>query len=245
MKATPRRSVRRDQDQPPVDPVDVDAGDRREEDGRHEEAQDQQADRRVRAGRADDDRRSARRAPCCRRSGSPPGPARGGGTRRCGRRPAPLRSARSAPRVPAQPRRVTSVIAPGSPDRAFQRGGHGGVTAGDEADQPALDASPLDEHVTGAALAAEADVRAEAIDQPGRRPRTDAVAAGGRRRRGAARGRASLSSGGSGYQRRGWPWPGTRIRRRGSELDPVDRRRRSPRRPDRSPRAGRSRPRNA
>ena len=41
------QDVRRDEDQSAVDPVDVDAGDRREQDRRDEERQDQQADRGV------------------------------------------------------------------------------------------------------------------------------------------------------------------------------------------------------
>ena len=48
MTATPRRTFVRDQDEPPVDAVDVDAGDGAEQHGRHEERQDQQADRGVR-----------------------------------------------------------------------------------------------------------------------------------------------------------------------------------------------------
>ena len=49
------QEVRRDQDDPPIEAVDVDAGDRREQHGRHEERQEQQADRRVRRRRVDDD----------------------------------------------------------------------------------------------------------------------------------------------------------------------------------------------
>ena len=42
------QDVGRDEHEPTVDPVDVDAGHRREQHGRHEERQDQQADRGVR-----------------------------------------------------------------------------------------------------------------------------------------------------------------------------------------------------
>ena len=37
MSASAAQDVRHDEDQPPVDPVDVDAGDRGEQHGRHEE----------------------------------------------------------------------------------------------------------------------------------------------------------------------------------------------------------------
>ena len=50
------QDVRRDEDEPPVDAVDVDAGDRREQHGRDEERQDQQADGRVGLGLRHDDR---------------------------------------------------------------------------------------------------------------------------------------------------------------------------------------------
>ena len=52
------QDVRGDQHEPPVDPVDVDAGDGREQDGRHQERQDQQADGGVRLGRRHDDRQA-------------------------------------------------------------------------------------------------------------------------------------------------------------------------------------------
>ena len=41
------RNVRRDENQAPIEPVDVDAGDGTEDDRRHQEAQDQQADGRA------------------------------------------------------------------------------------------------------------------------------------------------------------------------------------------------------
>ena len=53
--ASPRRMFVATRISPPVDAVDVDAGDRREQHRRHEERQDQQADRGVRLGRVDDD----------------------------------------------------------------------------------------------------------------------------------------------------------------------------------------------
>ena len=47
------------------------------------------------------------------------------------------------------------------------RGGHRRVAARDEPGQPALEDAPFEQDVAAAGLAAQADVGAEAIDQPG------------------------------------------------------------------------------
>jgi hypothetical protein len=45
-------------------------------------------------------------------------------------------------------------------------GAHGGIAAADEIDEPTLEGRALEEDVAAAALAAQADVGAEAIDEP-------------------------------------------------------------------------------
>ena len=57
--ATARRTFVSDEDEPPVDPVDVDAGHRRQQDRRDEEGQEEGADGRAQVGRLEDDDRQA------------------------------------------------------------------------------------------------------------------------------------------------------------------------------------------
>ena len=101
--------------------------------------------------------------------------------------------------------------------RPSRRGGGRGATAAlsgrvaalDETGEAAFERAPVDQHVTAAALAAEADVGAEPVDEPGVAAAGMGCARDGRCRRGTARARAGRSSAGA-YQSRGWPWLGTR-----------------------------------
>ena len=114
------------------------------------------------------------------------------------------------------------------PSRAGSASATAAVSAGsprlDEPDEAALERAPLEQDVAAAASGSAGRCRRRA-DRPARcRRRTGAA----RRRRTTSprsSGRTGWSGiGGSGYQRRGWPWVGTRVRVGGRQLEPVDRR---------------------
>ena len=239
--------VRGDEHGPSIDAVDEDARRRREEDGRHQERQEQQADRGVRAGDVGDhdgqpeehhvaaDLAGHLRQPegeelavaqdaadggidldgladgferllrgrC--RSDPVPGPTPGATAAparprrvpgpRPVRRPPPVRTAARAWAIATARSPFRPVADPARPSGPFTVGRLGGrrrrgrlrrsapadrrTAAGsvrsrrglphDRASQSALEVGPSDEHAATAAVAAQADVRADTDDQPGAR----------------------------------------------------------------------------
>ncbi len=164
MNADAPQEVRGDEDQPPVDAVDVDAGDGREEDRRHEEGQDQQADRGVRAGRLDDDDGQPEqdhvaadlgrrlRQPETEEAGVPEDRERAGFLGR-------LRGCDGL-------RHVDDPSGPGAAGVAIAAVIAGSPRETNPASRRFEDAA-LEQDVPAAGLAAEADVGAQAIDEPG------------------------------------------------------------------------------
>ena len=158
------QEVRGDQDQPPIDAVDVDARDRREQHGWDEEGQDQQADRGVRAGRVDDDDGQSEQDHVAADLG------------RHLRQPeaqeaAVLEDREGVPLVVwlAGRDRLGHADGPSEGRRATSRsrGGHRRIAARHEPGQPTFEDAALEQHVAPAGLAAQADVGTEAIDEPG------------------------------------------------------------------------------
>ena len=190
----PPERVRDDEHDPPVDPIDVDAGERREQDRRDEEGQEQRADRRRRSDTRRTRTSSAYRimlipiwvATCAshrRRNGrfrrtaiaealdcGASVSARLPAATSAGSRPSGLRGARAL-----DVGRSRSGAGPARPPRSS------GVATGDELAEAGLEQAALEEHVAPAAPAAQADVGAEAIHLP----------LGWRRRDGRAEGRAT------------------------------------------------------
>ena len=174
MNATPRRMLVAMRIGPPVDPVDVDAGDRREQDRRNEEGQDQQADRGVRAGRLDDDDGQPVQdhvaADLGRRLRQPE-------TQECRVAEDREGARRVGVAVPARSR-ARRLGRTGGGERGAQRG----IAALDEGREAPLQLPALEQDMAAAALAAQADVRAKPVDQPGVRaarmgaPKPDDVA---------------------------------------------------------------------
>ena len=206
----PAQDVRDDQDEPPVEAIDEHAGERREQHRRHEEREDQGADRGGRAvdfgdddGQAEDDHVPADLG---RRLGEPEEEER------------PVledgqRAAGGGRWAPGRRGRVPPPAGHGALGRGADRGADDRVAALHELGQPALDASAGRPARGGRSAAAKPDVGAEPVDEP-------VVAAA---RMGAPEPqdvaeeqleRGSRRSSGRGYQRRGWPWSGTRSRSR-------------------------------
>ena len=152
--SAPRAMLVVTEDQPPVEPVDVDAGDGAEDDRGHQEAQDQQADRGALAGQREDLDRQAEEDHVAADLGDDlRDPERqelavaqnGDGATLC---LAVLRPTRTR-RLTAGPRSMNAL-------------------------QPTLELSPLDQHAVLATLAHEADVGARGARRASRCCRTDA-----------------------------------------------------------------------
>ena len=168
--------VRRDQHEPAVDPVDVDPGDRGEQHGRHEERQDQQADGGVRVVLGDDDRQPEEdhvAADLGRGLGQPEAQERRvpeDGERALARTLFGVRLDRrrtpTAPRYRSRRWFARDPCARGRVGRSGDRGRDRRVATLDEAGESTLERRALDQHVPSAGLAAQPDVRAEAVDEP-------------------------------------------------------------------------------
>ena len=203
------QDVRHDEHEPPVDPVDVDAGDGAEQHGRHEERQDEQADRGVRLRLGDDDGQAEQdhvAADLGRRLRQPEAQERSVaedgegalGPRVVGGRPGRSTDGAVDGRQP--------VGSPPMPVMSAGPGSTAAVRAGSpRATNPTRRRSRVarsSEHVACAALAAQPDVGAETVDQPRVGRRTDAR----RRRRTtspSSRVRTGRAGTAGGYQSRG------------------------------------------
>ncbi len=215
------QDVRGDEDEPPIDPVDVDAGHRREQHGRHQERQDEQADRGVRLRRRHDDRQAEQHhvaADLGRRLRQPETQERGvaedrqralrvagfGRLRRdhagVDRSPVPVIGPR--PRV-FRPR----PAAPAAGDRGVQRR----VAAPHELDEAMFEASPAPAGRAGHRSGSATRCRPRAGPRARYRPRTGGSGEAAGRRRAAGSGRVAPARR-TGYQSRGRPCPGTSSR---------------------------------